>query len=69
MWSDLEECDGNFLVRKNKPNQSTCRQVPSAAIGLTADALGRWPSRATCLLQHGIMGMFREVRVDDKGDF
>ena len=59
MWSDLEDENGNFMVRKHTidvPGTKTQLQV-------TADALGRWAYHCH-LLYHMEMGMFREVRVE-----
>jgi hypothetical protein len=55
MWSDLEDENGNFMVRKHTidvPVQNSYR--------VTADALGRWAYHCH-LLYHMEMGMFREV--------
>lgn len=61
MWSDLEDEDGNFMVRKH-----TIDMPPGSkrSYRVTADALGRWAYHCH-LLFHMEMGMFREVRVDD----
>ena len=61
MWSDLEDADGNFLVRKH-----TIDMPPGSkrSYRVTADALGRWAYHCHLLL-HMEMGMFREVRVDE----
>ena len=61
MWSDLEDENGNFLVRKH-----TIDIPPGAkrSYRVTADALGRWAYHCHLLL-HMEMGMFREVRVDE----
>ena len=59
MWSDLEDEDGRFLVRKHTVD------VPPGtkrSIRVTADALGRWAFHCH-LLFHMEAGMFREVRV------
>ncbi|MDH2201426.1 copper resistance system multicopper oxidase [Ectopseudomonas oleovorans] len=61
MWSDLEDANGNFLVRKH-----TIDMPPGSkrSFRVTADALGRWAFHCHLLL-HMEMGMFREVRVDE----
>ena len=60
MWSDLENADGAFQVRKHTVS------VPpghTRSYRVTADALGRWAYHCHLLL-HMEAGMFREVRVD-----
>lgn len=60
MWSDLEDADGGFQVRKHTVS------VPPGHVRsyrVTADALGRWAYHCHMLL-HMELGMFREVRVD-----
>ncbi len=61
MWSDLEDEDGNFLVRKH-----TIDMPPGTrrSYRVTADALGRWAYHCH-LLFHMEGGMFREVRVEE----
>ncbi|MDD2136026.1 copper resistance system multicopper oxidase [Pseudomonas kurunegalensis] len=61
MWSDLEDENGNFTVRKH-----TIDMPPGSkrSYRVTADALGRWAYHCH-LLFHMEMGMFREVRVDE----
>jgi CopA family copper-resistance protein len=61
MWSDLEDENGNFMVRKH-----TIDMPPGTkrSYRVTADALGRWAYHCH-LLFHMEMGMFREVRVDE----
>ena len=61
MWSDLEDANGNFLVRKH-----TIDMPPGSkrSYRVTADALGRWAYHCH-LLYHMEMGMFREVRVHE----
>jgi CopA family copper-resistance protein len=61
MWSDLEDGNGNFLVRKH-----TLDIPPGSkrSYRVTADALGRWAYHCHLLL-HMETGMFREVRVDE----
>ncbi|MCP1487161.1 Copper resistance protein A [Pseudomonas fluorescens] len=60
MWSDLEDENGNFQVRKH-----TIDMPPGTrrSYRVTADALGRWAYHCH-LLYHMEMGMFREVRVE-----
>ncbi|ARP90650.1 copper oxidase [Bordetella genomosp. 9] len=62
MWSDLEDEDGNFMVRKH-----TIDMPPGSkrSYRVTADALGRWAYHCH-LLYHMEMGMFREVRVQER---
>ncbi|UAW97573.1 copper resistance system multicopper oxidase [Halopseudomonas nanhaiensis] len=62
MWSDLEDENGDFLVRKH-----TIDMPPGSrrSYRVTADALGRWAYHCH-LLFHMEMGMFREVRVDER---
>jgi CopA family copper-resistance protein len=61
MWSDLEDDDGRFLVRKH-----TIDMPPGTrrSYRVTADALGRWAYHCH-LLFHMEAGMFREVRVEE----
>ena len=61
MWSDLEDEQGRFLVRKH-----TIDMPPGSrrSYRVTADALGRWAYHCH-LLYHMETGMFREVRVDE----
>ncbi len=61
MWSDLEDENGNFMVRKH-----TIDMPPGAkrSYRVTADALGRWAYHCH-LMYHMETGMFREVRVDE----
>lgn len=60
MWSDLEDENGEFLVRKH-----TIRVPPGTkrSYRVSADALGRWAYHCH-LLYHMEAGMFREVRVE-----
>ncbi|AJQ86400.1 copper resistance protein CopA [Xanthomonas oryzae pv. oryzicola] len=60
MWSDLEDADGNFQVRKH-----TIDMPPGTrrTYGVRADALGRWAYHCH-LLYHMEAGMMREVRVE-----
>ncbi|MFJ7285676.1 copper resistance system multicopper oxidase [Pseudomonas sp. NPDC099000] len=61
MWSDLEDENGEFMVRKH-----TIDMPPGTrrSYRVTADALGRWAYHCH-LLYHMEMGMFREVRVEE----
>ncbi len=61
MWSDLEDEQGRFQVRKH-----TIDMPPGTrrTYRVTADALGRWAYHCH-LMFHMEAGMFREVRVDD----
>jgi CopA family copper-resistance protein len=61
MWSDLEDDDGEFCVRKH-----TVDMPPGTkrSYRVTADALGRWAYHCH-LLFHMEAGMFREVRVEE----
>ncbi|KQZ78126.1 MULTISPECIES: copper resistance system multicopper oxidase [unclassified Pseudomonas] len=61
MWSDLEDENGDFMVRKH-----TIDMPPGTrrSYRVTADALGRWAYHCH-LLFHMEMGMFREVRVEE----
>ena len=63
LWSDLEDEQGRFLVRKH-----TIDMPPGSrrTFRVTADALGRWAFHCH-LLFHMDAGMFREVRVDEGG--
>jgi CopA family copper-resistance protein len=61
MWSDLEDADGNFHVRKH-----TIDMPPGTrrSYRVRADALGRWAYHCH-LLYHMESGMMREVRVEE----
>ncbi|MEK7946875.1 copper resistance system multicopper oxidase [Pigmentiphaga sp. YJ18] len=61
LWSDLEDENGNFIVRKH-----TIDMPPGSrrSYRVTADALGRWAYHCH-LLYHMEAGMFREVRVEE----
>lgn len=61
MWSDVEDDEGKFLVRKH-----TVDMPPGTkrSYRVTADALGRWAYHCH-LLFHMEAGMFREVRVEE----
>ncbi|KAB7765851.1 copper resistance system multicopper oxidase [Xanthomonas maliensis] len=60
LWSDLEDADGRFQVRKH-----TIDMPPGTrrSYRVRADALGRWAYHCH-LLYHMEAGMMREVRVD-----
>ncbi|CAD0306529.1 Copper resistance protein A [Xanthomonas hortorum pv. taraxaci] len=60
MWSDLEDADGHFQVRKH-----TIDMPPGTrrTYRVRADALGRWAYHCH-LLYHMEAGMMREVRVE-----
>jgi CopA family copper-resistance protein len=61
MWSDLEDEQGNFMVRKH-----TIDMPPGSRRGyrVRADALGSWAYHCH-LLYHMEAGMMRQVRVDE----
>jgi len=61
MWSDLEDANGDFLVRKH-----TISIPPGTrrSVRVTADALGRWAFHCH-MLMHMEAGMMREVRVEE----
>jgi CopA family copper-resistance protein len=61
MWSDVEDANGEFLVRKH-----TVDTPPGSrrAYRVRADALGSWAYHCH-LLYHMEAGMMREVRVDE----
>lgn len=61
LWSDVEDADGNFMVRKH-----TVSIPPGTrrSYRVTADALGRWAFHCHMLL-HMEAGMMREVRVEE----
>jgi CopA family copper-resistance protein len=61
MWSDLEDENGQFIVRKH-----TVDMAPGTkrSYRIRADALGRWAFHCH-LLYHMESGMFREVRVEE----
>jgi CopA family copper-resistance protein len=63
MWSDLEDAEGKFKVRKH-----TIDMPPGTrrSYRVTADALGRWAYHCH-LLFHMEAGMMREVRVEEGG--
>jgi CopA family copper-resistance protein len=59
MWSELENPDGKFQVRKHTVNVQPAQRI---AYGVTADALGRWAYHCH-MLYHMEAGMMREVVV------
>lgn len=59
MWSDLENPDGEFQVRKHTIIVQPAQRI---TYSVTADALGRWAYHCH-LLYHMEAGMFREVVV------
>jgi CopA family copper-resistance protein len=61
LWSDLEDENGNFMVRKH-----TIDMPPGTrrSYRVRADALGRWAYHCH-LLYHMESGMMREVRVEE----
>ncbi|BAV33276.1 copper resistance protein CopA [Sulfuricaulis limicola] len=59
MWSELENPDGRFQIRKHVINVQPAQRV---SFLVTADALGRWAWHCHLLL-HMDAGMFREVVV------
>jgi CopA family copper-resistance protein len=62
MWSDLEDEQGNFHLRKH-----TISIPPGTkrTYRVTADAPGRWAYHCH-LLYHMVAGMFREIRVEEE---
>lgn len=60
MWSEVEDVDGNFQVRKHTINVNPSQKISYA---VTADAPGRWAYHCH-LLYHMEAGMFREVHVE-----
>jgi CopA family copper-resistance protein len=63
MWSDVEDDEGNFMVRKH-----TVDMPPGSrrSYRVTADALGRWAYHCHMLF-HMETGMMREVHVAEGG--
>ena len=61
MWSDVEDADGQFHVRKHVVDMPPGTK---RSFRVRADALGRWAFHCH-LLYHMAAGMFREVRVDE----
>jgi CopA family copper-resistance protein len=64
LWSDLEDESGEFQVRKH-----TVSMPPGTrrSFRVTADAPGRWAFHCH-LIFHMESGMFREVRVGERGE-
>ena len=60
LWSDLEDDDGQFHLRKHVVDMPPGTR---RSFRVRADALGRWAFHCH-LLYHMAAGMFREVRVD-----
>ena len=61
MWSDLEDDNGQFYLRKHVIDMPPGTK---RSFRVRADALGRWAFHCH-LLYHMVAGMFREVRVDE----
>ena len=61
MWSDIEDDDGLFHLRKHIVDMPPGTK---RSFRVRADALGRWAFHCH-LLYHMAAGMFREVRVDE----
>ncbi len=61
MWSDIEDDDGRFHLRKHVVDMPPGTR---RSVRVRADALGRWAFHCH-LLYHMAAGMFREVRVDE----
>ena len=61
MWSDIEDDDGQFHLRKHVVDMPPGTR---RSFRVRADALGRWAFHCH-LLYHMAAGMFREVRVDE----
>jgi CopA family copper-resistance protein len=59
MWSELEDADGRFQVRKHTVNVQPAQRI---AYAVTADNPGRWAYHCH-MLYHMEAGMFREVVV------
>jgi len=59
LWSEIEDAEGNFRVRKHTVNVQPAQRV---SFLVTADALGHWAWHCH-LLVHMDTGMFREVVV------
>jgi CopA family copper-resistance protein len=59
MWSELENPDGEFQVRKHTINVQPAQRI---TYRVTADAVGRWAYHCH-MLYHMEAGMFREVVV------
>jgi CopA family copper-resistance protein len=63
MWSEIEDANGKFQVRKHTVNVRPAQKISYA---VTADAPGRWAYHCH-LLYHMEAGMFREVHVEQGG--
>lgn len=61
VWSDLEDAQGNYMVRKHTINMPPGTK---RSYRVRADALGRWAYHCH-LLFHMEAGMFREVRIEE----
>ena len=61
MWSDIEDDDGQFHLRKHVVDMPPGTR---RSVRVRADALGRWAFHCH-LLYHMVAGMFREVRVGE----
>ena len=61
MWSDIEDDDGQFHLRKHVVDMPPGTR---RSFRVRADALGRWAFHCH-LLYHMAAGMFREVRVEE----
>lgn len=61
MWSDIEDDDGRFHLRKHIVDMPPGTR---RSFRVRADALGRWAFHCH-LLYHMAAGMFREVRVEE----
>ena len=61
MWSDIEDDDGQFHLRKHVVDMPPGTK---RSFRVRADALGRWAFHCH-LLYHMAAGMFREVRVEE----
>lgn len=59
MWSEVEDGDGKFLVRKHTVPVQPAQQV---SYRVSADAVGRWAWHCH-LMMHMDAGMFREILV------
>ncbi len=61
VWSDLEDAQGHFMVRKHTINMPPGTK---RSYRVRADALGRWAYHCH-LMYHMEAGMFREVRIEE----
>ena len=59
MWTEVEDADGKFLVRKHTVPVQPAQQV---SYRVSADAVGRWAWHCH-LMMHMDAGMFREILV------